>query len=155
MKTAAQALESFFRSRFHEAENLRLARLWLSWSQVLGPELAELAKPLGHRERTLILGAEDGMVLQELSYYQGDILDRVEEFLGWRPFDKIKLELLNSKTCLDMVGLYPVRKDRKPLTDHLPQQKAELELDSQTPVGSCYQAYKKMLADLGLLCSQE
>jgi hypothetical protein len=154
MKTAAQALQSFFSSRFSGTDSLSLARLWLCWPQVLGPELAELARPLGHKERVLILGVEDSVVMQELSYYQQDILDNVEDFLGWRPFDKVKLELLNNRTCLDKIGLEQPRKPKAPTAGLLQEQKAELDLDPATPVGSCYQAYKRMLSELGLLSSQ-
>ncbi|MFO8033376.1 MAG: DUF721 domain-containing protein [Desulfohalobiaceae bacterium] len=144
-------MESFFCSRGAGANNLRLARLWINWGQVLGQELAELARPLGHKDRTLILGAEDSVVMQELSYYRQDILDKVEDFLGWRPFDKIKLELLNNKASLDMVGLENTWKATSRTAGHLQPRKAELELDPESAVGSCYQAYKRMLSELGLL----
>ncbi|MFP4391341.1 MAG: DUF721 domain-containing protein [Desulfohalobiaceae bacterium] len=153
MKTAAQALQSFFSSRFSGIDSLSLARLWLCWPQVLGPELAELARPLGHRERALILGVEDSVVMQELSYYQQDILDKVENFLGWRPFDKVKLELLNNRASLDKVGLELDCKEKVSTAELLQEQKAELDLDPTTAVGSCYQAYKRMLSELGLLRS--
>ena len=44
----------------------RLQQLWLNWGMVMGPDLAPLARPMGHHRDVLLIGAEDAMLAQEL-----------------------------------------------------------------------------------------
>ncbi len=150
MKPVAKALDEFFQGRKNGQKELHIAKLWSNWEQIMGSVLAAMARPVGHRDRVLVLGVEDSVVMQELVFYSQDILQRVEAFLGWRPFDKVKLELLNSRTSLDMLRLEHSWQEVSAVEMYSSLQKAELDLDPGTAVGSCYQAYKKMLWDLGL-----
>lgn len=102
MKSVSTAIREFFSQNNLDTE-LQIASLWTNWKTVVGEDLADLAKPLGKRKKTLILAAADGMVMQEISFYQNYILDQIKSFLGWQPFDKVKFELLNGRVPLDEI----------------------------------------------------
>lgn len=86
-----------------------LQKLWDNWEAALGPELAGLARPLGHHEgrqkpdeagpgakgqgAVLLLGAVDAMLLQELRFRAAEILARVNGFLGQAYFSEVRLSL--------------------------------------------------------------
>ena len=87
---------------------LRLAGLWRFWPQMVGPELAELAKPVGHSRTTLLLGVEDPMAMQEVSYDAPAILRAVNASLGEAYFDRIRFDLIGDHIALDAVaGSFP------------------------------------------------
>ncbi|MDL2207517.1 DUF721 domain-containing protein, partial [Desulfovibrio sp. OttesenSCG-928-M16] len=48
------------------ADQARLVELWRHWEMVMGEMLAPLGRPLGHKDATLFIGAEDAMAMQEL-----------------------------------------------------------------------------------------
>ncbi len=85
-----------------DSENAsKLVPLWKNWEQTVGGEIAKMAKPLGHKGKTLLLAAEDPMVSQHLSFYIPDILGAVNAFLGWTAFEGIRFELANGRPLLD------------------------------------------------------
>lgn len=121
-----------------------LDQLWKNWSMVMGPELSALARPLGHREGQLLVGGEDNLVLQELSYHAPEMLERANAFMDGEFFRRVELHLLEGRTPLDerpyRVLPVPRRKPVRPeylgtLTD---------SLDPASPVGRCYRAYLRM-----------
>lgn len=119
----------------------RLVRLWRNWGTVLPPEIAKLARPLGHRGTTLLLTSDDPVVTQELSYFSDEILSRVNGFLGQEVFDKVRFELLEGRVPLDGK---PER--AKAPTGPLREKPSNLgaileEMDQDTPLGKCYRAY--------------
>ncbi|NCC24837.1 MAG: DUF721 domain-containing protein [Deltaproteobacteria bacterium] len=103
--TSASSVLSNVLSRLDGQDRASLSPLWKNWTEVLGPGLSDLAKPLGHSHTTLIVGADDGMVLNELTYMSPEILDRVNAFFGDRRFDKVKVELLHGKTPLNEIRI--------------------------------------------------
>ena len=130
-------------------EDLDCVRLWRSWEEVLGPQLASMARPLGRRSqgkfRTLVLGMDDPIVGQELKFFESQILERINNFLGRKMFDKLAFELLGSRVPLDenrgggpARGVY-----QTPRPDAL----GGLEMagppgkDKDDPVGGAYRAY--------------
>jgi hypothetical protein len=64
------------------ALELAIARLWRHWPEILGPEIAAMIRPLGHRQNTMLLGATNSMVMQEFSFFAQDILEKANAFLG-------------------------------------------------------------------------
>lgn len=74
-------------------ERSRLERLWQSWSSVVGEDLALMARPLGHKEKTLLLGADDSMDMQEVRLREAEILERVNGFLQTEYFSRLKVGL--------------------------------------------------------------
>ena len=79
----------------------RLQQLWLNWAMVMGPELAPLARPMGHHRDLLLIGAEDAMLAQELHLLAGEMLERVNAFMEQPFFTAIKVTLLMGKAGLD------------------------------------------------------
>jgi len=104
METISTALDRFLHRKKMNKE-LQIAKIWTYWGDILGEEVAKLARPLGRRKETLIVGAVDNVVMQELVYYSPQILDQIEEFLGWQPFDKIVFELLDTRSSLDEIKI--------------------------------------------------
>lgn len=104
MESISTALERFLHRKRLDRE-LQIAKVWAYWSDILGEELAKLARPLGRRKNTLIIGAVDNVVMQELVYYSPQILEQIDEFLGWQPFDKVVFELLDTRSSLDEIKI--------------------------------------------------
>lgn len=129
----------------------RLVQLWRHWDMVLGEYLASLGRPLGHKEGTLLIGAEDTMAMQELSMQSVEILERVNAFMAEGFFEKIKVELMQQRQDLarpkaaaptsawadtpHTEPLYPAA----PIGAHLGSMKPD------SPVARCYEAWVKRL----------
>lgn len=133
-----EALRAWLSSRGKEARPAHLDQLWKNWNMVMGPELAPLAQPLGHRHGLLLVGGEDNLVLQELSYAVPEILERVNAFMDEPFFQRVELHLLFGKTPLNLVSDSPVPEVPRPPR---PLRLGGLNLDPDSPVGRCYQAY--------------
>lgn len=100
-----EALRALLESMGGTPERAGLQRLWDNWESALGAELAALAMPLGHRAArpsaraggregaTLLLGAEDAMLMQELRFRGDEILARVNAFLGRPYFSAVQVSL--------------------------------------------------------------
>lgn len=134
----ADALASWLSSKGREPRHAHLEPLWKNWNMVMGPDLAPLARPLGHRDGLLLVGADDHCILQELSYATPDILERVNAFMDEPFFHKVELHLLFGKTPLNLTE--PTRVPPPPPAPR-PPRLGELRLDPLSPVGRCYEAY--------------
>jgi len=134
--------------RFDKKGGLKLVRLWRQWAEIVGPEVAELAQPVGHKDRALILNTEDAVAAQELSYYAPELLSRVNAFFGEEVFDKVRFELLN--------GRVPLGENKKAEAEPAPRpQEKPLEvgglldkIDPDSALGRCYLAYVRHYAPL-------
>ncbi|MBG0777163.1 MAG: DUF721 domain-containing protein [Desulfovibrionaceae bacterium] len=129
--------------------SMPLVRLWRGWAEAVGAHVAEMAKPVGHRRRTLLVGVEDSALLQELTYYAPQILDDVNAFLGQEVFDKVQVDLLMGKAPLDTIpDLAPGSGDGRPDPERPPERPEGLQgradLDPESPVGRCYRAYIRL-----------
>ncbi|MHC1700561.1 MAG: DUF721 domain-containing protein [Humidesulfovibrio sp.] len=136
-------------SRYDKKGGLVLVRLWREWASVVGPEVAELARPLGHKEGTLLLYTEDAIAAQQLTYFTPEILARVNGFLGQEVFDKVRFELLNGRVPLgenrrERRQASPLRVQRPPILGGLAG-----KLDPESAVGRCYMAYVKRFTQDG------
>lgn len=129
-------------------EREQLRRLWEHWPMVMGEDMAGLALPLGHRKSVLLIGAEDHLVMQELSFCTTDILERVNAFMDAPFFDKVELHLHMGQAVPDLP-----RPEQSPLGSLPPLERPEgltgafasmpgLNMDS--PVARCYMAYLKL-----------
>jgi len=117
----------------------RLAMLWRRWREVLGPDVAPWARPLGHRRESLLVGVEDAVAMQESHYDAPEILQRINAFLGQHYFDKVQFDLLQGKTPLDTpIGVAPLFWLQPPPR---PAHLGGLRLDPNTAVGRSYAAY--------------
>ncbi|MFV0350273.1 MAG: DUF721 domain-containing protein [Halodesulfovibrio sp.] len=123
----------------------KLAQLWRNWDMIMGEELRLLAIPLGHRKTTLIIGAEDNMAQQELTYYTYEIIERVNAFLDEPFFDRVQVDLLMGKSALDELQMPSIER----YTPALPPRPTRLgnllgKLDPASPVTRCYEKYVRM-----------
>jgi hypothetical protein len=145
MKNITQALQTYVSSS-HMQEQLDIARLWQHWPEIVGSGLSEMAKPLGRRKAHLIIGVTDSVAMQELRFYADDILDRVGQFLEHQPFDKVSVELIKGRTCLDGVQIEQSWITPKP---KIPENVGQLGpyLPEGSAIRSCYEAYIRALED--------
>lgn len=134
-------------SRSDRKGALRLVRLWREWEQVVGPEVAQLARPVGHREGALLLVAEDAVAAQQLSYFALEIVQRANEFLGQEVFDKVRFELLDGRVPLG--GLPRPEPRPAPEPPPRPSQLGGLvdKIDPESAVGRAYMAYVRSFSE--------
>jgi len=124
-------------------EKFALIRLWKNWEKVLGKDLAQLARPIGTKGKTVIIGVEDSILMQELTFYSPDILKKINQFLGNELFDKITYKLLEDKAPLDSIVLEKKEKQGKNKIK-IPDIVGYLR-ESISPKSPVYKAYIKYL----------
>lgn len=124
-------------------ERFYLLHLWDNWPMVMGDELAETAFPLGARERTLVIGAEDNMLLHELSFQVNEILARANAFMHSPHFNQVRLELLQGRRPLYPRGQAGQGMVNLPDERVRPQKLGSLKgkIDPESPAGRAYLAY--------------
>ncbi len=111
-----------------------------NWENIVGPDVAELVKPVARKKSTLILGARDSIVIQEISFLSDQILEMINSFCGSDFFDKVRVELLKGRTPLDKELV------KKP-SSRTPAKKPEnlgclkRDMDQDSPVARCYAKY--------------
>ena len=121
------------------ADRALLVRLWQHWDMVLGPELAALALPLGHRDGLLLLGAEDSMTLQEVSLLAPEILERVNAFMDSPFFRAATCSLLLHKRPLNTLVI-PAQHMGMPVLEgpHPLHGRPLAQMRPDSPVARCY-----------------
>ena len=121
-------------------EKIRLIRLWQNWEMVMGTDLAPLALPLGHRDVTLLVGAEDNLAMQELTFQTPEILERVNAFMDAPFFQRVEVHLLLGRAPLDIPPVLQPQDRPRPAPARPPALRGTLQLDPESPVGRCYAA---------------
>ncbi len=81
-------------------EQAILTKLWQHWDMVMGEHIASLAWPLGAKDGVLIVGGEDAISVQELSFMSMEILERANAFMEKDFFSTVKVRLSLDKTPL-------------------------------------------------------
>lgn len=138
-------LEKVFISLGASPEQAKLSRLWRSWDAVLGPDLAPLARPLGHHDDKLLIGAEDAVLLQELYYMGPEIVHRVNEFLQEDFFTAVKVSLMLDHQDLDAPSPVLERSAGRPKEEVPAPSGASLGLmDPESAVARCYARFLGM-----------
>lgn len=132
--------------KFDTGDNMRMVRLWRAWDELMG-DMADMARPLGHRGNKLILAAHDPVVVQEAHYLAPLILEIVNRFFGEEVFDKVLFELLNGRVPL---GRHKTAK--KPLAPMKRKKPGVLgtlnsTIDPDSAVGKCYRAYQQIFEE--------
>lgn len=142
------AVERFF-GRNHLQERFHLLHLWDNWPMVMGDEIAPLAQPLGAKGGTLIIGAEDNMLLHELSFYAQEILARANAFMNAPKFSQVRLELLQGRRPLYPRGLEDRGQVNLPDERQRPKKLGGLKdkIDPNSPAGRAYLAYVQSFED--------
>ncbi|MDR1490330.1 MAG: DUF721 domain-containing protein [Desulfovibrio sp.] len=99
--SAAEAVRDLFAGLGRPWQG-RLKELWRHWDMVAGEEIARIGRPLGYgsKDRSLLLGVDDAMALQELSLQRDDILERSNAFMNETFFLNLKVRLLQDQTDL-------------------------------------------------------
>lgn len=142
MRSFAQ-LFARFASRPKIRRKLRLAALWREWGRLFADAPFDLGRPLGERERVLVVGVEDPLAMQELGFVRPDILARANAFLGEQCFDKVRFELIHGQASLGTTLVSPGVEPAAP--GPLPQV-GGLDLPPDTPIGRCYAKYVALAA---------
>lgn len=137
----------------------RLAKAWSSWREIVGPDIADMAKPLGRNKSTLLLGVEDPMVMQELHFHAPAILVAVNSALGEKLFDKVRLDLLGGRSSLAAIAEEinaELAKGRKKFARSSPESypglasngsgHSENRFAGVPALARCYRAYVRTLA---------
>jgi len=87
-----------------------LTPLWQNWNIVLD-DLSERVFPMGAKQKTLLLGVEDNMEMQEMRMEYNSILDRVNSFMLYtgekKYFDKLEFSLLRGRTPMKGENVLP------------------------------------------------
>ena len=77
-------------------EKARLASLWTKWSEVVGEDFCWVI-PLGHHDKTLLLGVEDAMEIQELGMQSPLILEKVNTYLEREYFSRLRIYIYTQR----------------------------------------------------------
>lgn len=138
-------LEKVFISLGASPEQAKLSRLWCSWDAVLGPDLAPLARPLGHHDDRLLIGAGDAVLLQELYYMGPEIVRRVNAFLQEDFFTAVRVSLMLDHQDLDAPSPVLERSAGRPKEEVPAPSGASLGLmDPESAVARCYARFLGM-----------
>lgn len=135
-----ELLPDWLQARGLTPQAAHLVQLWRNWAMVMGKHLAPLALPLGNRGKTLLIGAEDNYILQDLSLCSEEILERANAFMDGPFFDRVEFRLCLGKTPLNQINLPGPEQPRSPSLPVRPDQ-ARHQLDLNSPLGRCYLAY--------------
>jgi hypothetical protein len=138
--SSSEALASLF-ARLGGEEISKLASLWKNWTTVMGHDLASLGRPLGHKDRTLQIGADDSMALQDLALQVPDILERVNAFMGGEYFADVKVLLMQGGR--DLETPLPARPEPAAAPEPPPPPLGRLmgTLDPDSPITRCYEIF--------------
>ncbi len=92
-------LERYLR-KWGKPGNALIIELWQHWHMVMGDEIASIANPLGYDGGILLIGAEDAMSAQDLSYMTYEILERANAFMEREFFKTVRVSLNLGQTAL-------------------------------------------------------
>ncbi len=70
-----------------------LSRLQQHWTEIVGPQLAKVAKPEGVRSHVLFISVVDAVWLQQLKFYQSQVLQNMRRALGDIPIYRLHCTL--------------------------------------------------------------
>ncbi len=143
MKNASENFKKFLEKKDKD-QKLRYVILWKNWEKILGDPLCRLAKPLGTKKGKLIIGVSDSIIMQELIFYQEEILSKINQFLGDQIFDKIIFKLLEEKAPLNNIFL---KKEETDIKTQIPKKIGKLidEIPKTSPVFKAYKKYVKAI----------
>jgi len=65
--------------------------IWRVWKEVVGQTYAENAQPSKIRKKQLTITVTDSIWLQELTFYKETILEKINQTLGRKAVDGIKI----------------------------------------------------------------
>ena len=109
---------------------------------VMGGDIALLAVPLGHRDKRLLVGAEDGMAMTELGFLREEIVARANAFFEKPWLEECQIMALQGRKGLDR----PPEADEEPAPPaprpaERPTGRWLAEMDPDSPVARCYRSF--------------
>jgi hypothetical protein len=127
-----------------DAMHREFCELWRNWKLVMGSDIALLAVPLGHRDRRLLVGAEDGMAMTELGFLREEMVARANAFFEKPWFEECQIMALQGRKGLDR----PPEADEgvpppAPRPVERPTGRWLAEMDPDSPVARCYRAFAR------------
>ena len=125
-----------------DAMRREFCELWRNWKLVMGSDIALMAVPLGHRDRRLLVGAEDGMAMTELGFLREEMVARANAFFEKPWFKECQIMALQGRKGLDR----PLEADGEPARPapepvERPSGRWLAEMDPDSPVARCYRAF--------------
>ena len=69
--------------------NIKDARIWMVWDEVVGPSISKNAQPSGIRDKKLKVIVSNPIWLQELQFTEESIRDQINMKLGRKAIQKI------------------------------------------------------------------
>ncbi len=70
-----------------------LSRLTRRWEEIVGPQLAAVARPESVRSRVLFIAVTDAIWLQQLIFFQSQLLQNIRQVLGNVPIARLHFTL--------------------------------------------------------------
>ena len=68
-------------------------RLWSQWGNIVGPTMASYCYPVDYEAGTLVIFVDSSVRLQEVSFLSGEIIYKVNAFVGKRWTRRIRYTL--------------------------------------------------------------
>ena len=102
------------------ARVLLLSRLQRHWPEIVGPQLAKVAWPEGVRSRVLFISVVDAVWLQQLKFYQSQVLQNMRRVLGDIPVYRLHCALAPARPARQSAGGRAGAKPAEPEPDPLP-----------------------------------
>lgn len=82
LETPNQVLESTFKGKSFFSQGFIRWRVWGSWSDIVGKELAEQTEPVFHRDFCLSIWANTPALAQDLSFSSEPLKEKINAFVG-------------------------------------------------------------------------
>ena len=68
-------------------------KLWREWDAVVGETMAKVSTPVGYRQGVLYVWVNGSAQMQEMTFLAGDIIYKVNQYLGKKWVRRIKFTL--------------------------------------------------------------
>lgn len=133
---AAEALEPLLELMGGNRSRSRLADLWANWTHIVGNELGALGSPQGSHRQTLVMGADNGMQMQEIAFRAHEFLEAANSYLQCEYFTEMKVGLAKGNKNRKKNNVSSKSKEK--IAVLRPSGKFLQEMDMSSPVARCY-----------------
>lgn len=104
-KAIAQIIEGL-RESSELGKQFHLAKIWKHWPEIAGMKLMPRGRPLGVRDKTLIVEVESSVWIHRYSYHEHAILNRINKLLREELLDDMFL-VLSEEEIVDSSKIDP------------------------------------------------
>lgn len=142
-----QAITKLLTAMGGDPQKAKFSKLWQSWSNILGEDLASMAYPLGTENKYLLVGVEDALTMQEVQFQKDEIKQKVNDWLGNEYFEDVRLSLMLGREAKGEIK--PSANDQEIVTIHQSEPKNVLrgtflkDMDPDSAVAKAYAKYVK------------